>query len=206
MTTQVSEGAGTARGNAGDPRLMGQVREAFGRVVYSHKTREKQSDICFAKHRWQQGSLIALTAIGSGTFLVSVMGVLGDPAVTTLVTSSIALLVTWLSLGSKTFRFAEEANVHRDVASQLWDVRESYISLIADLMAGSISDEQGRARRDALQELTRAAYAEAPRTSSKAYLRASDGLKKNEELTFSASEIDLLLPEALRLEQPGARS
>ncbi|GAA4764716.1 MULTISPECIES: hypothetical protein [Streptomyces] len=37
-----------------DPYLLAQMREASGRVVYSHKTHEKQADICFAKHRWQQ--------------------------------------------------------------------------------------------------------------------------------------------------------
>lgn len=42
-----------------DQRLLAQVRESFGRVVYSHKTHEKQADISFSKYRWQQGILIA---------------------------------------------------------------------------------------------------------------------------------------------------
>ncbi len=189
------------RGDAtgGDSHLLGQVREAFGRVVYSHKTHEKQADLCLTKHRWQQGTLVGLTAVSSGTFLVSVMGLIGDPTSTSLVTSSVALLVTWLSLGSKTFRFAEESDAHRGIAARLWDVRESYISLIADLMAGVVPDSEGRARRDELQESARSAYADAPRTTSKGYMRASKALKDNEELTFSPQEIDLFLPEALRL-------
>lgn len=36
---------------AHDEYLLAQVREAFGRVVYSHKTHEKQTDLCFKKHR-----------------------------------------------------------------------------------------------------------------------------------------------------------
>lgn len=182
-----------------DPYLLAQVRESFGRVVYSHKTHEKQADICFSKHRWQQGVLIALTAISSGTFLAAVVGLLGDPVLTSLVTSSIALLVSWMSLGAKTFRFAEESDAHRGMASRLWAVRESYISLIADLMSGDVSDTQARVRRDELQEATRDAYSDAPRTSSKAFTRAQEGLKHNEEMTFTPREIDLFLPEALRL-------
>ncbi|WP_068429940.1 SLATT domain-containing protein [Piscicoccus intestinalis] len=182
-----------------DPYLLAQVRESFGRVVYSHKTHEKQADICFSKHRWQQGVLIALTAISSGTFLAAVVGLLGDPVLTSLATSSIALLVSWMSLGAKTFRFAEESDAHRGIASRLWAVRESYISLIADLMSGDISDTQAQARRDELQEATRDAYSAAPRTSSKAFARAQEGLKHNEEMTFTPREIDLFLPEALRL-------
>lgn len=189
-----------------DQYLLAQVRESFGRVVYSHKTHEKQADICFSKHRWQQGVLIALTAISSGTFLAAVVGLLGDPVLTSLATSSIALLVTWISLGTKTFRFADESDAHRGIASRLWDVRELYISLIADLMSGDVSDEQARARRDELQEATRTAYADAPRTSSKAFSRAQEGLKDNEEMTFTPQEIDLFLPEALRLDKGEAQS
>lgn len=187
-----------------DPLLLAQARESFGRVVYSHKTHEKQADICFAKHRLLQGVLIFLTAVSSGTFLVAVLGLLDDPIMTSIVTSSIALLVTWISLGAKTFRFADESDTHRGIASQLWDVRESYISLIGDLMSGTASDAEGRARRDELQAATLDAYSDAPRTSAKAFKRAQDGLKNNEEMTFTSRELDLFLPEALRLNEEEA--
>ncbi|WP_422391051.1 SLATT domain-containing protein [Arthrobacter sp. N1] len=181
--------------------LLAQVREAFGRVAYSHKTHEKQADICFTKHRWQQGVLIALTAISSGTFLVAVVSPIASTTVTSLVTSTIAVLVTWVTLGSKTFRFHEEAEAHRDIASRLWDVRESFVSLIADLMSATIADSDARMRRDELQETTREVYLSSPRTTAKAYDRAKKGLKDNEELTFSSRELDLLLPEKLRLNE-----
>ncbi|NUU06443.1 SLATT domain-containing protein [Leifsonia sp. C5G2] len=184
-----------------DRFLLAQVREAFGRVAYTHKTHEKQADICFTKHRWQQGVLIALTAISSGTFLVAVVSKFAPTTVTSLVTSTVAVLVTWVTLGAKTFRFHEEAEAHRDIASRLWDVRESYVSLIADLMSAVIADDAARARRDELQQTTRAAYSSAPRTTQRAYDRAKEGLKNNEELTFSSRELDLLLPETLRLDE-----
>ncbi|GAA1997058.1 SLATT domain-containing protein [Brevibacterium samyangense] len=182
-----------------DAYLLAQVRESFGRVVYTHKTHEKQADICFAKHRWQQGVLIGLTGVSSGTFLATVVGLLGDSGLTSLANSSIALLVTWFSLGAKTFRFADESESHRIIASRLWGIRESYISLIADLMSGAVSDDEGRRRRDVLQEATRDSYSGAPRTSSRAFARAKNGLKDNEEMTFTSQEIDLFLPTELRL-------
>ncbi|MEV8195604.1 SLATT domain-containing protein [Rhodococcus pyridinivorans] len=186
-----------------DPYLLAQVRESFGRVVYSHKTHEKQADICFTKHRWQQGILVGLTAVSSGTFLAAVVGLLGSAMLTTLATSFIALLVSWMSLGATTFNFKEEADAHRGVASRIWDVRESYISLIADLMSGEISEAEARSRRDRLQEEAREVYATAPRTSGTAFSRAQDGLKNNEEMTFTSREIDLFLPTALRLDEGG---
>ena len=189
-----------------DPYLLAQVREAFGRVVYSHKTHEKQADICFRHHKLQQAILIVLTAIGSGTFLAAVVGALGAPVLTSLATSFIALLVTAVSLGAKTFKFEQESDAHRNIASQLWDVRESQLSLIADLMSGSVSDAEARKRRDEIQQTTRDVYADAPRTSPKAFERASKGLQRKEEMTFTSHEIDLFLPEALRLDEDEGRS
>lgn len=187
-----------------DGYLLAQVREAFGRVVYSHKTHEKQADLCFRKHRWQQGLLGIFTAIGAGTFITAAFGLAGNPALTSLATSAVALVVSGLSLATKSFRYAEESEAHRGIASRLWDVRESYLSLITDMMPGATIGPDARKRRDQLQEATRKAYAEAPRTTAKAYLKAQDGLKNNEELTFTSRELDLLLPEALRLNESEA--
>lgn len=189
---------------ARDPYLLAQVRESFGRIVYSQKKHEKQADICFVKYRWQQGALIAFTAITSGTFLASVFGLFDDAALSALGTSFVALIVSWMSLGTTTFNFADESDAHKELAARLWDVRESYISLISDLMSDEISTAEGRERRDQLQEESLATYSVAPRTSRRAYKRAQNGLKHNEELTFSVREIDLFLPEALRIEQQEA--
>jgi hypothetical protein len=187
-----------------DEYLLAQVREVFGRVVYSHKTHEKQADLCFRKHRGQQAALVVFTAASAGTFLAALLGKFVSPQIAGLVTSFIALIVTALTLATKSFKFGEESEAHRDIASRLWDVRESYLSLIADLMSGATSAPDARERRDKLQEATRAAHADAPRTTSKAYGRAQDGLKNNEELTFTSREIDLFLPEALRLNESEA--
>ncbi|MBD8206411.1 SLATT domain-containing protein [Microbacterium sp. CFBP 8790] len=187
----------------GDDLLLAQVREAFGRVVYSQKVHEKQADQYFTLHRWQQGALIALTALSTTTFLASLAGFVFSPQVTSVIVSFVALLVTGLSLATKTFTFAEDAGSHRDVAAQLWDVRESYLSLITDLMDGQLSSDEARERRDHLQETTRATYAGAPRTGGKAFTKAQAGLKENEEMTFTVDEIDLFLPAQLRLRTKG---
>jgi hypothetical protein len=170
-------------------------------VVYSQKTHEKQADLCFTKHRCQQGLLVGFTAVSTGTFLAAVLGLVGNPILTSLATSAIALIVSALSLAAQSFRFGEESDAHRDIASRLWDVRESYLSLISDLMSGAVSGPDARARRDDLQAAALKAYADAPRTTAKAYSKAQDGLKNNEELTFTSREIDLLLPEGLRLNE-----
>ncbi len=179
--------------------LLAQVREAYGKVVYTHKTHEKQADLCFRNHRLQRGGLVVLTAISSGTFIASLLNLVWDQQGAALITSFIALLVTALNLGTKTFRYGEEAQRHRDVASRLWDVRESYLSLITDLMSRNVDLEAARERRDELQEVLREIYSDAPRTTGRAYALAQRGLKDNEELTFTSEEVDRFLPSTLRL-------
>lgn len=180
--------------------LLEQIREMYGKVVYTQKTHEKQADLCFQRHRLQRGLLVLLTAVSSGTFLLSLLNLFWDASVTALTTSFIALLVTALNLGTKTFRYGEEAQRHRDVASRLWDVRESYLSLITDVMSSTIEHSYARDRRNELQERTREIYADAPRTSRRAWHLAWVGLKSKEELTFSRAELDLLLPAGLRID------
>ncbi len=181
--------------------LLAQVREAYGRVAYTHKTHEKQADLCFQSHRRQQRLLVGLTILSSGTFLASLLGIVLDESGAALATSFIALLVSGINLGTKTFKYGEETQRHRDVGARLWNLRESYQSLIVDIQSEAISEGEGRDRRDQLQNDAAEIYADAPRTTAAAYAMAQEALKEKEDLTFSTREIDLLLPEALRLRQ-----
>jgi hypothetical protein len=72
------------------------------------------------------------------------------------------------------------------------------MSLLSDLHDGHVDDTAARAKRDELQARLVTIYESAPRTSSKAYDDASEGLKNREELTFSDAEIDAFLPKVLR--------
>ena len=84
--------------------LEGQLRECFGRVVYSHKTHEKQVDILvkrLSRLKWVQ---IILSAIITGNFIFRFLGlgeiglIIGTVVVTVL---SAALLILTLDLFPK---------------------------------------------------------------------------------------------------------
>jgi hypothetical protein len=178
--------------------LLAQIREIYGRIAYTHKTHEKQADICADLERRQRRVRVFLTAVSSGAFLASLLGVLLNEQWAALATSFIAVLVSASSLGDKTFKHGEEMQQHRDTAAKLWSLRESYLSLIVDLKASTIAVDEARSQRDHLQQAAEAVLADAPRTTAKAYERAQDGLKLKEDLTFTEREIDLLLPVQLR--------
>jgi hypothetical protein len=178
--------------------LLAQIRELYGRVAYTHKTHEKQADICSELHQKQRRIKVVLTAVSSGAFLASLSGLLLDEQWGAVVTSFIAVLVTGSSLADTTFKHGEETQQHRETAANLWGLRESYLSLIVDLKSASISVEQGRLCRDRLQAAAEKILKDAPRTTAKAYSRAQKALKFSEDLTFAESEIDQLLPVQLR--------
>ncbi|GLQ99060.1 hypothetical protein GCM10007863_34800 [Dyella mobilis] len=178
--------------------LVAQIRECYGRVVYATKTHEKCADLCTRRLGHLKIWQIILSAVTTSGLLAALFG--GDkvsyPA--TLVAALISLLLLALNAYAKDIDPGQQAEKHKKTASQLWDVRESYLSLLADLHDQRLTSEKASAKRDELQARLVAIYGSAPRTNPKAYADASRGLKEQEELTFSDAEIDAFLPPSLR--------
>ena len=175
--------------------LEDQLRDCFGRTAYSHKTHEKMADGCTAALRriklWQ----LILALISTGTIaLTFLIDETFMKVIATLISASTAFLAGY----TKSFDPGGTSQKHRDTANALWGIRESYLSLITDLSGGAVSDQDARKKRDVLQTKLEAVYKSAPRTNSWAYKAAQVALQLNEELTFSSSEIDRLLPHSLR--------
>jgi len=180
---------------AGAETLEGQIRECFGRVVYSHKTHEKQGDLCantLRNFKVAQIVLASLTTCGALTII------LADEFWIKLITALISLISLFVSGYMKGFDPGASAQKHRDTAADLWAIRESYLSLLTDFASGAISEASARQRRDTLQEALAAIYKSAPGTTPKAYAMAQIGLQKLEDYTFNPGEIDKFLPPSLK--------
>jgi hypothetical protein len=178
--------------------LEAQMRESYGRVVYSTKTHEKAADIYVTRQRRFKLYQLVLSAITTGGLITAIFGDQKTSEVAVLVAAILSTLLTFIAAYMKEVDFAQEGEKHKKIACDLWDVRESYLSLLADLHDGKVSMEEVRGKRDAIQEKLGRIYSEAPRTPDAAYKKAGVGLKEKEELTFSVAEIDAFLPEELR--------
>lgn len=188
----------TTQVDLGKTALEAQIRECFGRVVYSTKTHEKCADLCMGRLQWIKITQIILSAITTGGLLTAI---LGDPKLThgaTVVSTLFSTVLLVLTAYMKDVDPGQQAEKHKKTASELWDIRESYLSILSDLHDGNLDIAESREKRDELQARLAAIYATAPRTNSKAYGIASDGLKVQEEMTFSDEEIDKFLPATLR--------
>ena len=94
----------------------------------------------------------------------------------------------------------EQAQKHTVVGSKLWGVREALLSLLVDMHDGR-EIEEVRRDRDRLNDLLEEIYKGAPRTDGKAYEAAQKALKADQELFFTDSELDHMLPQRLRSNQ-----
>lgn len=175
--------------------LEEQLRECFGRVAWSHKTHEKCSDLLNTRLNsikiWQ----IILSAITTTGIIAAVFG---DSKEIGIISAALSFFLTVLNTYVKQYDLGGLAQKHADAAVDLWNMRESYLSLLTDIKSGCVENDEIRTQRDELQGKLLEIYRGSPRTIAKAYKDATKALKKLEELTFSDAEIDAILPKALR--------
>jgi SMODS and SLOG-associating 2TM effector domain family 4 len=174
---------------------LSTIRESFGRVVYTHKTHQKMIDQLNERANWIKLANVAALVLTTGGILSPIFDAFPYKTIIIALTSALALGVAIYQLS---FDPAKEIESHRKSAKQLWIIREKYINLIADIKDGVLTNDQIRDQRDSLVTQLNLIYQEAPDTSSKAYRAAQKALKVNEEMTFSAKEIDQFLPQNLR--------
>ena len=175
--------------------IESQIRECFGRVVYSHKTHEKCADILLLNLSrikiWQ----IILSALTTGGFIAAAFGA---GQVGALIGVAISTVLLILNAYTKNYDLGELAQKHRQAAADLWLVREKYFSLLTDLRVGKSSIKSMQIQRDEILAELHTVFSGAPSTTYKAYQKAQEALQKLEDLTFSDAEIDAFLPEELK--------
>ena len=172
------------------------IRESFGRVVYSHKTYEKEFEIQGRYAGWLKVANVVILSIGS-TGLVSTL--INDSHDLLIFGSVFTFLGLALAIFQASFNPEEKAYKFKQTAHQLWQVREKYTCLIADIMNAKVPEGEIIKKRDQLLCDLDLIYKNALPTTSKAYGMASKALKKDEEFTFSDAEINKFLPKDLWL-------
>lgn len=175
--------------------LEGQIRECYGRVVYSHKTHEKCADILLDRlsqiKLWQ----IILSAVTTGS-LVAI--VISNEACVAIIGAIFSTVLLVLNAYTKNYDLGELSQKHKQAANDIWLIRERYLSLLTDLATNQKPLEQAQEERDRLLNDLHAVYAGSPSTTYAAYKKAQDALQRQQDLTFSDAEIDAFLPQALR--------
>ncbi|OGT97447.1 MAG: hypothetical protein A2298_03615 [Gammaproteobacteria bacterium RIFOXYB2_FULL_38_6] len=174
--------------------LESQIRDCFGRVVWTHKIQEKCSDILHRRNSNLKILQIILSACTTSGILVSVFG---DNYLIGIISAIISAILLALNTFIKNYDLGEMAQKHSDCASHLWNIREKYLSLLTDIKSGAIEEREIRTQRDLLQKELFNIYKGSPRSISKAYDQAAEALNARKEVTLKDDEINSYLPEEL---------
>jgi len=110
--------------------LEDQIRDCFGRVVYTHKTQEKCADILQLRQDKLKITQIVLSALTTGSILSLFLGS-GNIGSSISAVLSTALLI--INSYSKSKDFGMESQKHRQSATNIWLIREKYLSLLTDI-------------------------------------------------------------------------
>jgi len=175
-----------------------QLREIYARVVWTNKTHEKCADLLQKRNMRLKITKIVLSVFTTTGILISVFG---ESSLIGIISAILSAILFGLNSYSKDHDLGEIAQKHANTASDIWNLRESYLSLLTDLKSEILNIDEIVERRDELQKALYSLYSGAPRTISKAYKEATVGLHHSEEMTFTEKEIDMLLPKDLRREQ-----
>lgn len=172
-----------------------QLREAYGKVLYTQVCHEKIAERLASRNSHIKICQIVLSALTTCGFVASLSIPEKWASSIGLVFSAILLI---LNSYTKGFDLISQAKEHQLAANKLWKIREEYVSLLTDFTLLEYCEILQR--RDDLQNRTHRVYMESPRTDKKSYKEAQRALKVENEQSFSDSEIDSLLPQALRRE------
>lgn len=174
-----------------------QIREAYGRLVYTYTTHLKQAEQLTIKNQGIKHWQIILSAVTTGGILTAVIS---DQTVLSWISAIVSTVLLGLNLYIKDFNLADEIRRHYSTSDDLWIIREKYVSLLTDF--DTLCEQEIVNIRDKLQEQTAEIYKSAPKTNTKSYMAAQKALKEAEEQFFRSSEIDQILPEHLRKGTP----
>jgi len=181
-----------------DP-FLGDVRETFGHVAYSHKTHEKEAETAVLLSRCLRACNVVVTGV---TVVATILSPLLASAVAAWVAAGSAIVGLVFVLIQLSYDPSETIAAHRTAAKAYLSIRNRYAQLIADTMGRPELRAEHERRRDDLAASLDKVETLAPQTSAEAYQRARRALLEGGELSFTSDELDHLLPEALRLSSP----
>lgn len=175
--------------------LEGQLRECYGRVVYSHKTHEKCADILLSRLSNIKLCQIILSAVTTAGFIGAIFI---ESTFAATIGAMVSTVLLAMNAYTKNYDLGELAQKHKQTANDLWIIREQYLSLLVDLAMKEKPIEVLQTQRDVLLKQLHSTYIGAPSTTFDAYRKAQKALQHLDDMTFSEAEIDAFLPRELK--------
>lgn len=187
--------------------LYRNIEVRYTKVTWTHKMQEKQADIYIQKSKCIKKLTCWLTVITAGGALASLSSIIPPFSVCGITINIPVILTTVLPiiLSYLTLRYGDgvldtKAKDNRQYAAKVHNLRNLYESLMYEIKANLLSDEDIVNRRNDLEQQENSVYSEeSPYTSKKAYKLAKKALKIDKESTTEDDEIEAIVPKDLQL-------
>lgn len=185
-----------------DIKNLSIVRQSFANTVFTHKVQEIAAEN--QERNIFRVKIANIVFVGLVLVLLVVQAFNPENLLFSYLAAGVTIAEIVFLIIQLSFSFKQRAVMHKNSALKYMGLRDSYRSLIADIMNEDITSEILISKRDLLQREYQIISDLAPQTSSREYEEAQAKLNKRgkvggEEFTWSDEEIDHFLPENLRL-------
>lgn len=180
--------------------ILSGVREAYARLVWTHKVHEKCADRYKSYDDRFKITQIVLSVLLAGGGISAITEYLPDTwkMWVAILVAILSFALAMVNAFLKNRNYAQRVVEHSETAVKLLYCRDRYLALITDAMAGKLTDDEIIQKRDNLYRELSQIYEKAPRTTPTDYANAGKAIKENGETTSTEEEIDVLLPKELR--------
>ena len=172
------------------------IEGRYVKVTWSHKIQEIQGDIYLEIDRCVKNITCWLSVLTTGGALSSILSFI-EPQISGSITAFLAILLSYFTVRYKDGQLEEKAKLNKNFAAKLHDLRNKYESLMTDILAGLLNDNEIVDKRNELREEEDLLYIKAPHTFPAAVKRAEKALRTNKESTTEEDEIDAIVPKDL---------
>ncbi len=189
-------------------KLLANIRFYFAQSVFNSNCHFKAYNRLTKRKNQLSNFVVTLSAITLILLILQVIGLEQKNQSLLNVLAFIGMLITGTSLVFEMFNKddkSQEIFQHKMYAEKYKNLRDEYMGLIEETMSNTISDTELRSKKDDLQKRYSVIGENAPETTGDDYKQAQIGLgldgNSGEEFTWADKEIDLFLPEQLRLKK-----
>lgn len=185
-----------------DMKNLAAIRQTFAQTVFTHKVQEVACE--FKEKRAKRFRYIHLVLVSLVILLLALQAANLDSPIFALTGIGVAAGEVIFLILQLTYNFEKEAAQHKSVALKYLALRDKYMLLITDVMAGGTKSAEITMRRNTLQQEYQNICDIAPQTGSNEYQETQkrlnkDGVVEGEQFTWSDAEIDRFLPKELRI-------
>lgn len=174
------------------------IQDRYSKVAWSHKIQECQGDHYINKLKIVKNHIVWFSILTTSGTLSALLPWVEDNQFISCITAFFATFLSYFTIRYNDGYLENKAAENKRMASELHDLRNKYESLLADIKANLLTDDEIVTKRNHLREEEYRIYKNAPYTSKKSVKQAGLDLIQNKESITEEHERESIIPDYLQ--------